>query len=128
MNTSATITFGQKLAEIPLLAILMTVLLSTLSGLTALLNAMKQENMKRPSKSSGRFDSFPKNTCRRRPDDHTEPIGVSRQDRIQRAGSAAAGQVRQRLQCHRRQHAGQADPVLHLCRPPAQAAGTGHQG
>lgn len=40
---AATITFGQKLSEIPLLAILMTLMLSTLSGLTALLNAMKQE-------------------------------------------------------------------------------------
>lgn len=41
--TAATITFGEKLAAIPLLAILMTLLLSTLSGVTALLHAMKQE-------------------------------------------------------------------------------------
>jgi uncharacterized membrane protein len=40
---AATITFGSQLAQIPLLAILMTCLLSTLSGVTALLHAMKQE-------------------------------------------------------------------------------------
>lgn len=40
---AAAITFGQAMASIPLLAILMTLTLSTLSGVTALLHAMKQE-------------------------------------------------------------------------------------
>lgn len=40
---AAAITFGESMANIPLLAVLMTVTLSTLSGVTALLHAMKQE-------------------------------------------------------------------------------------
>jgi hypothetical protein len=41
--TAASITFGEKLTSIPALSILMTLLLSTLSGVTSLLNAMKRE-------------------------------------------------------------------------------------
>lgn len=41
--TAATITFGERMADIPPLAILMTLMLSTLSGVTALLHAMKKE-------------------------------------------------------------------------------------
>lgn len=40
---AATIAFGEQLAQIPLLSMLMTVILSTLMGATALLHAMKQE-------------------------------------------------------------------------------------
>lgn len=40
---AATIAFGEQLAEIPLLSVLMTTILSTLMGATALLHAMKQE-------------------------------------------------------------------------------------
>lgn len=40
---ASAIVFGEKMAQIPLLAVLMTVILSTLSGVTALLHAMKQE-------------------------------------------------------------------------------------
>lgn len=40
---AATIAFGTQLAQIPLLSILMTVILSTLMGATSLLHAMKQE-------------------------------------------------------------------------------------
>jgi hypothetical protein len=40
---AASITFGERMAAIPLLAILMTAMLSTLSGVTALLHKMKQE-------------------------------------------------------------------------------------
>jgi hypothetical protein len=40
---AATIAFGEQLAQIPLLSVLMTVILSTLMGATALLHAMKQE-------------------------------------------------------------------------------------
>lgn len=40
---AAAITFGESMAKIPLLAVLMTLTLSTLSGVTALLHAMKQE-------------------------------------------------------------------------------------
>ena len=41
--TAATITFGERMTAIPALAIVMTLLLSTLSGVTALLHAMKKE-------------------------------------------------------------------------------------
>lgn len=40
---AATITFGEQLAQIPMLSILMTVILSTVMGATALLHAMTQE-------------------------------------------------------------------------------------
>jgi hypothetical protein len=40
---AATIAFGEQMAQIPLLSMLMTVILSTLMGATALLHAMKQE-------------------------------------------------------------------------------------
>jgi hypothetical protein len=40
---AASIAFGAQLAEIPMLSVLMTVILSTLMGATALLHAMKQE-------------------------------------------------------------------------------------
>lgn len=40
---AAAITFGESMASIPPLAILMTLTISTLSGVTALLHAMKQE-------------------------------------------------------------------------------------
>lgn len=40
---AAAITFGQSMSSIPPLAVLMTIVLSTLSGITALLHAMKQE-------------------------------------------------------------------------------------
>jgi hypothetical protein len=40
---AATITFGEQMAAIPMLSVLMTMLLSTLMGATALLHAMKQE-------------------------------------------------------------------------------------
>lgn len=40
---AATIAFGEQMASIPLLSVLMTVILSTLMGATALLHAMKQE-------------------------------------------------------------------------------------
>lgn len=48
---AAAITFGQSMTSIPLLAVLMTLTLSTLSGVTALLHAMKQEYEK-----SGQID------------------------------------------------------------------------
>lgn len=40
---AAAITFGNTMTNIPALAILMTVILSTLSGITSLLHSMKQE-------------------------------------------------------------------------------------
>lgn len=40
---AATITFGAQMAAIPLLDVLMTLVLSILSGVTSLLHAMKQE-------------------------------------------------------------------------------------
>lgn len=40
---AAASTFGTSMTSIPALAVLMTVILSTLSGVTALLHAMKQE-------------------------------------------------------------------------------------
>jgi hypothetical protein len=40
---AATIAFGAQMAQIPALSILMTLILSTLMGATALLHAMKQE-------------------------------------------------------------------------------------
>lgn len=44
---ASAITFGESMASIPLLAILMTFTLSTLSGVTGLLHAMKQEYEKK---------------------------------------------------------------------------------
>jgi predicted membrane-bound spermidine synthase len=40
---AATIAFGEQMAQIPLLSVLMTLILSTLMGATALLHSMKQE-------------------------------------------------------------------------------------
>jgi hypothetical protein len=40
---AANIAFGAQLAQIPMLSVLMTVILSTLMGATSLLHAMKQE-------------------------------------------------------------------------------------
>lgn len=40
---AATIAFGEQMASIPLLSLLMTLILSTLTGATALLHAMKKE-------------------------------------------------------------------------------------
>jgi hypothetical protein len=41
--TAASITFGDKMTTIPVLAVVMTLLLSTLAGVTALLHALKKE-------------------------------------------------------------------------------------
>lgn len=45
---AASITFGDQMAQIPLLSLLMTLILSTIVGATALLHAMKVEYEKAP--------------------------------------------------------------------------------